>query len=1150
MGLRLIIGRAGTGKTKYCVESFKEELFKNPRGPSLILLVPEQATFQMEYGLVNSGLNGMFRGQVLSFRRLAYRVLQEVEGGKRRPIDEVGKSIVLRSILQRRKGELKLFQRSAGKPGFTDRLLGLLSEMHAYNITPEDLKRCSDSLGETVEQTVLRYKMHDLYLIYGDLVQHLEGLYTDPDDYLALLAKSVRHSQFLKDARIWVDGFAGFTPQEYEVLKELMCTANRVEITLCMDGRDLSKDPAEMDLFYPSRETYDRLIQLAQREGVTVEAPLILDSEKDSPARFKKSPELAHLERELFCKVPKAYKGLPKRIHLVSAVNFKTEVEAAAREIIRLCRDEGYRWREISVILRNIEPYEELLEEIFEDYGIPFFMDKKEELGYHPVAELIRSAIEAVISNWQPEAVLRYLKTDLIPIERDIVDRLENYVLARGICGRKAWVEMEEGDCSDGYPLGKGEKLSFISSGKEAVKTLDSFDRSFCEAQNVEEMTRAVFTLLSDLRVSETLETWRKESLERGNLQKAQEHSQVWNGVLSLLDQVVEIIGGEKLSGREYFEILEAGLEYLKLKLIPPSMDQVLIASIERSRHPEVKASFVLGVNEGVFPAKTSEEAVFSDAEREFLKNEQNIELAPTSRLRLLQEQFLVYVALTRPSSYLWVSYSLSGESGRALSPSGVIANLKEVFPLLQEEQISAEPQGEEQIKYICSRREVLRTLLRKLRDNRDIDSWEALWVEALRWFLRSPLRRQKYKRILGSLFYRNQESRLSPDLIKELYGSELRTSVSSMEIFASCPFAHFLDRALKLKPREEYLLLPVHRGAFFHEALKVFVEHLLRAGIDWGELGEDEAAEIIKGISEDLVTRLHHKVLLSSPSLVYVSRELQKTLERAVEILSLHARRGSFRPVKVEVPFGLEGELDPLEIDLGNGRRLLLRGRIDRVDAVEHKGKVYIRVMDYKSSPKDFRLCDLYNGLALQLMVYLTLAVEQGEKLFGRRVLPAGILYFAVYNPVVKGEVSPREENPEAEIRKELKMTGLLLDDENIIRLMDGQSEGTSDIIPVVFTRNGIGKKSRVVTLDQFKLLMDFVKEKLARLGRDILEGEVSLLPYRCGNMTACREINCHFRPVCGFDPLLGNSYRNLVREGDRTILERISKEMGGYHG
>ncbi|HBT20230.1 MAG TPA: helicase-exonuclease AddAB subunit AddB [Peptococcaceae bacterium] len=1149
MSLRLIVGRAGTGKTRYCVESFVKELIERPMGPSLILLVPEQATFQMEHQLIKRGIKGFIRGQVLSFRRLAYRVFQEVGGANKKPIDEVGKSMLLRRIIQQKKNALELFQNSSFEPGFIDSLLALFSELHSYNLSPKMLDLCQKMLEEKKGQKILRSKIHDLCLIYQELIKELEGLYTDPDDYLTQLSSKLDKSAFIRDARIWVDGFAGFTPQEYDVLKKLMIYGDKVEITLCLDGRELDREYTEEYLFHRTRETYDRLMELAQREGIEVEDPLILDSSQ-TPERFKNAPSLAHLEREFSRSIPQKYSGVPENIKLVSAVNLRAEVEACAGEIISLCRDKGYRWRDISIILRNVEPYEDLIKEIFEQYGIPFFIDRKKKLGYHPAAELIRSALDIVINDWPYEAVFRFLKTDLARVERDAVDILENYVLSKGIRGRENW--LKKGwlhDILNRSSTDVENKALYELDG--VIDILADFDHSFKEASNAVDMTISIFNLLINLNVSETLEKWRQEAVDRGDLLTAQEHSQVWNRIISLLDQIVEIVGSRKLKAVEYYEIINSGLEALRFKLIPPSLDQVFVASIERSRHPEVKASFVLGANEGVFPAKIDEDVLLTDAERKYLKNAVEIELAPPSSLRIVQEQYLAYIALTRPSEFLWVSYSLSGKDGRTGLPSVIVSTLKDIFPALEEETAAGEPFEWEQLKKsLSSKNAVLRVLLKKLRNRCRISEWESYWIEALRWFLEDSERRSRYRKLFESLFFVNNEADLSPSLIHRLYGSELHGGISSMEDFAACPFAYFLKRTLNLKPREEYMFSPAHRGTLFHEALRLFVEHLLEKEIDWETLDEREAEEIIDNICDGLIPSVNSRILLSSHSMSQAAEDMRKTLKKAACILCHQLKMGSFKPVGVEISFGEGEKLEPLVIELNNGRRFFLRGRIDRIDLAEHNGKLFVRVLDYKSSSRNFKLYNLYHGLELQLMAYLSLVVEKGEELFGRTVFPAGILYFTVESSMRRG-IKPLDEGElERNFRKEFRMTGLLLEDREVLRLMDRDSQGNSDIIPVVFTKEGIGKNSSVASYEQFSTLMSFTKRKLAQLAQRILDGEVSIYPYRCREETACNSMNCEYSSVCLFDPLLGNFYRNILPEKNERILRRIYEEMGEGNG
>ena len=1139
MTVRFILGRAGTGKTKYCIDNFLREIRKAPLGPSLILLVPEQATFQMEQSLLHGGLEGMLRGHVLSFRRLAHRVLEETGGGKRL-VNDTGKKLILSSVILDKKGELQAFGRSSGSAGFVDNLAASFSELHAYSIPPAELLRRKRALEIESGRTALTLKMEDIYTLYASFESSLEGLHTDPDDCLTLAAQNLCDCSLFHGARVWVDGFSGFTPQEENMLAQLMQVVERIEITLCMDSTTAPEELGPGELFYRSGETYEQLLALAGEQGTAAVPPLCLDQPGEPPKRFGNSPELAHLEMELFSGCSRKFEGSTDNIKVISAPNMTLEVDAAAREIIRLCRDEGLRWREISVILRHLEPYEEILQAVFAEYEIPYFIDKKEIVYYHPLTELIASALEAVLSGWDRSAVLRLLKSDLIPVDRDEVDALEMITSGLGSSSKEAWVDAVKRLNTESCVQEQNDPFSLAG----VIQVLARLDNALKMPATVKDMAAALFSSIRELHIEKSLQQWRSSDIQRGYLNKAQEYVQVWNAVLDLLDQMAAHMGERIMTGADFAALVGVNLSSLRIGLIPPGLDQVLITSVERSRHPKVQASFILGANEGIFPSKTSEDVIFSDQEREVLRKN-SLELAPTSRERLGQETYLAYIAMTRPSGRLWVSYSLSGQDGRPLAPSPLISRIRKMFPNAVHLDLSQRySDGYEAVDLICSPRQVLDVLVHKLAENRGELSLP--WRECFAWFKNNPHRWEKSNAVFKGLCFKNEEKKIPQDLAENLFGTQIRGSVSSLEQMAKCPFAHFLERGLKLSAAEEFVFTPAHRGTFFHDALQNFASEMDDNGMEWGRLDPDFIKCTVDKITAELVPRIGNRVLESSPGMIYKAGQLKKTLKKAVEILNEQGAKGCFKQVLAEVPFGLAEGTGPLEIEIERGRKLALRGRIDRIDAAEVGGQTYVRVIDYKSGGKDFRLGRLYHGLSLQLLAYLAVAVKDSKELLGRSARPAGALYFFVGSPTTRVGSPLSEQKAEETLRKRLKMNGLLVDDMKLLRSMDAVSQGFSDIIPVEFTQKGLGKRSSVVSNEWLQRLMRFTLQKMTELGRRVAEGDVSIAPYRDRKGNACEEMACIYKPVCCFDLNMGNSFINLSDCSDAVFKEKILIEMG----
>ncbi len=1090
---------------------------------------------------------------MLSFRRLAYRVLQEVGGAARAHIGELGKRMLLRRLLEKRRTEFKVFRRSAGLPGFADTLARTLGEMKTYCIGPEELALTTEVLRGIAGADLLADKLSDLQLLYSDLEVELADRFTDPDDYLNLLADRLEMSPAVRGGEVWVDGFSGFTPQEYRVLAALLRAAGQVNITLCTDLESLAGSHDETALFYAVRETYDTLCETAAREKVPVERPLSLDG--SGPGRHR-NPDLVHLERYFFKRPAPPVKACGKGVIMAAAASPRAEAEGVAREITALCRDEGCRYRDIVVLLRDLDVYAGIISSVFADHHIPVFIDQKRPVMHHPLVELVRSALEVVISGWSSDPVFRFLKTDLIPLTRDEVDRLENYVLAHGIRGSR-WTDdrpwdyyrnlsLEEDSEATAAEVEELEDINHIR--RQAVSVLSGFDSAVRGAVDVRAVSAAVFDLCARLEAPELLERWSLLAEEEGRLDLAREHAQVWDGLTAMLDQVVEALGEEALTPEEYAAILDAGFEAMRLGLIPPGLDQVVVCSLERSRSPEAKAAFVMGVSDGVLPARVAEKGILSEGERDRLLSV-GLRLAPGSRRRVFDEQYLIYIAITRSSEKLFLSFPLADEEGGAIAPSQVIARVKELLPGVVERIWPVEPDQAvtDDLGFISNPDRALSYLVARLREAKAGRPVSQIWWDVYSWFTRSS-RKTECAYLLASLFASNREARLSANVSRALYGRVLKTSVSGIERFRACPFSHFLTKGLKLRERAVFKLGAPDLGQFFHAALKLFGERIHAGGLDWGQLDREQCLALAGDVVDQLAPRLQSEILLSSARRRYLTGKLKKTVQRTALVLCEHSRRGRFRPVGLELAFGPDGDLPAVTFTLSDGSEMILTGRIDRVDAAQTDEGVYLRVIDYKSGRITISLSDIYYGLKLQLLGYLDVALRYAETIAGGAGLPGAILYFRMDDPLVRtaGEI-PSSDDVEKKIFKEFRMTGLVLADQKVVRLMDNGLAGESELIPVQIKRDGeFAARSMVLTGAQFQLLREYLRYQLISAGEDIMSGVVDIAPYRWGSQRPCRY--CSFKPVCQFDILMeGNTYRVLKAESEDGVWNKLARLQGG---
>ena len=1207
MGIRFIIGPAGAGKTKYIVDSVSDCLLSRAKGvycPPLLVIVPDQATFQLESSILKDGkVRGFTDLHILGFRRLALQVLDEVGGYSLPFITRIGRSMAVQSILWQCKDKLMVYSPMTDYPGFRETLIRTFSEFSAYGVTPDDLVT---ELGEDAKNVpFLSEKLSDIRLIYSEYRKFVANKFLDPDDYLRLATPRIGESDLVKGSIVWIDGFSGFTPAEYEMIGEIMQTASQVNLALCMDREEIQHKAKETSLFHPVREIYDKVMGLSVERGIRVEGTLFLGEDGVLPRfqnddllkvelafrnRDRSSRRLGALSQSLAERSSQAHGDADSMsgsngVFVVTAANPRAEIEFVAREITKLVRDEGLAFRDITVEMRDLGQHRDLIKMVFNDHDIPFFLDEKSSLSHHPLAELIRSAFDVVISDFSFDAVFRYLKTDLVPCDRASIDKLENFVLASGIRG-KTWLDPEPWRYSRGFlPSFKEEDLEvhddddLDSVRKQAMIGLGEFyaelknthpaknDKAEInspeEALTAKRISMAVYDLLMKLDVPATLAKWQDECEASGDLMAALEHAGIWDKTIEILEQAVEILKDHPCDVTTYALLIDAGLQDIRLGAIPLSLDQVLVGGLERTRQPECAVTFLLGAVEGEIPKKQGEDGVFTDKDREALWKT-GINLEPASRVKQFHEQYLVYVALTRPAKRLYISYSLGDRDGKALFPSPVIRWLKDTVSVC-ERYVSFDPPGtiEEDLDYLVPA-SVWGLTARRMSLVRHGSAPGPVWQEAYRWML-EPSRMEKAKKILSSLGFSNVVPPLERPLAEELYGKPLRTSVSRLERFQTCPFQHFARDGLGLKEREVFSLDPAKAGTFYHEAMKEFAARIMSESVPIESLEDSDATRIMAKIVEEMVPKVQNELFLSSFRYRHVSRSLCSTLTRSAHLFLQHAKRGDFRPIAVEVPFGLGGEIPPLSLNISEDDQVLVRGLIDRIDAARMGDDVFLRVVDYKSGRDKLDLTDVYYGLSLQLLVYLAAALSLWEKIVNSRhllglcdgdgleirglsndVQPAGALYMPIRDPFIRTDGPRDRESALEQVRKELRMTGIVIDDLNVIRLMDKTTSlGQSDLVNVQFTKQGVSANSPVASYDQMRALLDYVMRKITAISEEIVSGRIDISPFLKNKVRGCKY--CPFEPFCVFDVLLeGNEYRvlrNIPKDAIWGLIEDYGK-------
>jgi ATP-dependent helicase/nuclease subunit B len=1141
--VRFLLGPAGSGKTWRCLGEIRAELQQSPEGPPLVLLVPKQATFQLERQLLTAGgLSGYTRLQILSFERLADRVLDGLAPGRREFLDEEGRLMVLRALLARWQGGLKVFRATARMPGFGQHLSLALRELQCGRVSPGLLEELAQ-LGEL--GLPLRDKLHDLALLFRAYLdwleeEKLEDAHQRLDSAAAALrdlsAHGARHSGFQIDG-LWLDGFAEMTLQEISLLAALAPRCRQATLAFCLDTEP-HEEPSWLSTWSVVSQTFRRLharLASSLNGGVTVEVL----RRTPGRGRFAGAEVLADLERRWAApavsaeletaraEAPIASSAVavpaPSEVNPAKPVRWvfcsSPEAEAvfAAREIHRYVREEGGRFRDAAVLLRNLDGYHDSLRRVFQRYAIPFFLDRRESVAHHPLAELTRSALRTVALGWQAEDWFGALRTGLLPAADEEIDALENAALACGWRGNRWHRSLEFPENPAAARQLEQLRLRLIAPFQRLARTLTRSGRS----PTGTELAQALSGLWHDLRVADRVADWTE--LASSSLRfpaSPSPHATVWGRMESWLDNLDRGFRTIPLPLHDWLPIVETGLAGLTIGVVPPALDQVLIGTIDRSRNPDLKIAFVLGLNESVFPASPPPAVLLTEADCADLEKA-GVALGPSARQRLGHERYYGYVACTRAAERLTLTCSTHDSKGRPLNPSLFLAHLRQLFPRLPVESF-APGEGRASAEHPCE-------LLSQVIEFRLAALPERLSGPLFSWpgFAPAIARAER-------VIHARRLTRLDPTLAEALYGRELRTSVTGLEEYAACPFRFFALRGLRAEERREFEVDPRECGSFQHEVLQAFHREVADAGRRWRDLTSDEAQARIREIGERRVPIFRNGLFAHSAASRLNVGFLIEALQRQIAVLVEWMPQYGFDPAVVEVGFGLnDSGLPSWELDLGEGHQLVLRGRIDRVDLChgDRPGEALAVVIDYKSGERRLDAAQLHHGLELQLLAYLNALTQTGNgrpEFGGRTLLPAGAFYVSLRGPVVSaGGRDEAQARADATRKAGYRHTGRFRAD--VLSRFDSRGAEAGDQFKYRKKKDGgfVERGNEAVPADAFTALLRRNEGFLRQHGQAILAGEVRVAPYRQGQETACDLCPC--LSICRFDPWV-QGYRSLT--------------------
>ena len=1107
--LRLLLGRAGSGKTMAVRNALKD--LSGSGNNRLMLIVPEQASFENERAMLRLlGPVLARRVSVVSFSRLAEEVLRHYGGFAGRRLDDGGRSIFMSLALEQVKDRLDVYRRNAESTELIGLLLDARAEFKMCAVAPEDLTKAAGKMPDGT----LRRKVSELSLILSAYDALVAQSYIDPLDDLTRLKETLEQYDYFSGYTVMVDSFQSFTVQEYDVLSLILRQAKEVRVALCTDQID---DPeCGAGLFSLIRRTAKILTRLAKQNGIPVAAPTLLE-----PGTRFQNEDLKALENGVYRPSHrKPFAGACKAVTIYEARNSYDESAFVAATIRRLVIGGGYRYRDFTVIARNPESYRGILDEALKNWEIPYFMDRPEEIDAEPLIRLALSAFRIVQNGFRSDDVFLYLKTGLCGVTPEQISLLENYTFLWNLSGKKwreEWTDSPEGFAGETKP---GEKalLEEINKLRNAVVApLERFADRTADADG-EGMAGAVFHLLEELHAAEHLKQFAKQLSDDGNPALAERELRVWDLLMEILDQTALVLGNNRVTGTRYADLLRMVVLSSRIASIPQGLDEVTVGAADRSRPADPKVVFLVGCAQGEFPMVSGSGGLISDRERHELIG-LGLELNDKGEGAAVQERFLAYSSMCTASQRLFLCFPVSDSEGKANSPSSILSETRAVLP---EVEIWNELLLEQ--TYFATAPEPVLELAAQKWHSGDVLS-ATLKELLLRRGMNGPLSSFAGAAAKRPFAFRDSSKAL------DLFGNEMHISATQIETYHLCRFQYFCRYGLGARERKAAELNALEYGSLMHYLLQRLFQEIGSAGIAGLEDRELRAA-ILKFL-EDYVETRFGGLRNRTPRFAYLISRLADSAQIVARRVAEELAQSGFQPADFELSIG--GAIPPLEIPLPGGGKVKIDGKIDRVDVMTRNGVRYLRVVDYKTGHKEFRLSDVIYGMNLQMLVYLAALCENGWERYGE-VLPAGVLYMPANRPSAAAKRGDAREKLEKDSVRQLRMDGLILNDAGVVASMEPDGKGT--YLPVTLKDGVPAGGGHLITEREFRQVFWYIRSLVADMAEELQRGKIAAEPLS-GDYDACAW--CPYGAVCGHerdDPERG------MRKWDRdAVMEEFSK-------
>ena len=1030
--------------------------------------------------------------------------------------------MLIYSILSNKKNNLKFLGKSENN---IDMIMTQLTELKKHGVSLDNL----ETLKENIEDTYLESKLNDIYTVYSQFQEKIKNNYIDENDSLTILKEQLDSTNMFDNTEIYIDEFVGFTKQEYDIIEKLLEKAYKVTISLTSDELYKTND-ASNDIFYTNKETISKILKIAKANNIKIEEPV----KQEEIYRFK-NKELNHIEENLYNFPYKKFNEDVTNLKLFLANNQYSEVENIARTIVKLVRDEGYRYRDIAIITKNIDTYSNLCKAIFNEYNIPVYIDEKRDLSQNILVKYLISILDVFSKNWTYDSVINYIKSGFTNISQEDIYLLENYALEWNVRG-SLWYK-QDWNFRDADEKGEEQIAHLNELRRNIVNPLVKLKNNLSGKKSAKQISENLYKFFIENKIDEILAEKINKLNEAQEVSISAEYETSWKIIMQVLDEIVLVFGDENITFETYMQILKTGLGESKLGTIPMAQDEVTVGDVDRSRSHKIKIVFIIGLNDGMFPGTTKAEGFLNDADRQKIL-EKGIELAKGTVDRIYEDNFNIYKAFTTAEERMYLSYSSSDMEGKSLRQSILVSRIKKIFAKLQEESDIIQRKSE-----ICTKQNTFEELLINLRDFRDGKEIDPIWFKIYNIFDNNTEWKPKLESAIKALSYTNVPEKITKENVEKMYGDVLKTSVSRLEQYSSCPFSYYLKYGLKLNEKETFNLEAVDTGTFMHDVIDSFFARLDEQEINIKQITDEEIEEIVTDIIQDKLNLNKNYIYTVSAKYKILAGRLKKVVTTSMKYIVQSIKQSEFEVFGHEIEFGGKGQYKPITVKTDDGKRVEIIGKIDRVDILKNPDGTYVRIIDYKSSIKNIDLNQVVSGLQLQLLTYLneTCKVED--------FLPAGVLYFNLSNPSISSEKNMTDEEIENKIKQEFKMKGLILADVNIIRKMDTKIDetGTSTIIPAGIKKDGEinNLKTSAISKEQFNYLQKYMNKLIKQISESILAGNIEVKPYYNTKLKTTPCIYCKYRSICRFDENSATNKYNYISNLNKDAILEMLKEQ-----